>query len=275
MGDKPLRDFPSQLPAQGSYNPARFSRLSAIEDRHFWFRARNKVITAVVNQITTELSPGYRVLEVGCGTGNVLRFLEQLCPSGLVVGLDLFAQGLQYARQRVSCPLVQGEIHNLPFGAKFDLIALLDVLEHLHDDDRVLRDLYAMLAPTGALLLTVPAHPSLWSYHDEVAYHRRRYELITLENKLTDLGYRVEYITQMMMTIFPLAWLIRRLQKLIGKRLLNNGPHAPDIASNELRIIPIINEFLTLSLNQEIHVMARRRQLPIGTSLLVVARRKG
>ena len=89
-----------------SYDRAYFEPLFAIEDRHFWFRTRNKVIATVVSQITANLVPGYRVLEVGCGTANVLRVLEQACPHGMVMGMDLFSEGLQYARRRTTCPLV-------------------------------------------------------------------------------------------------------------------------------------------------------------------------
>lgn len=263
-----------QASIQDSYNPTRFTRLYAVEDRHFWFRVRNQVIMTVASQIVSNLTPGYRVLEVGCGTGNVLRFLEQGCSDGLVIGLDLFGQGLHYARQRVSCHLVQGDIHRLPFSERFDLIGVFDVLEHLQDDMGVLHDLRLALAPTGALLLTVPAHPSLWSYHDDVAHHCRRYEPTTLEDKLRHAGFRVEYITQYMMSTFPLTWLIRRLQKLVVKLSPNNSHPASDIAAYELRIIPVLNNLLAFLLNREVSIIARRYHLPIGTSLLAVARKE-
>ena len=267
-------ELPDQLFSQDSYNPTRFTRLFAIEDRHFWFRTRNRIISTLVSQIIADFNPGYRVLEVGCGTGNVLRFLEGACPHGSVIGLDLFAQGLQYARRRVSCSLVQADLYNLPFGKKFELIGLFDVLEHFDDDWQVLHDLSLNLAPRGVLVLTVPAYSSLWSYHDEVAYHRRRYELTSLEKRLSYSGYQIEYITLYMMSIFPLIWLVRRLQRLIGQRLLReNRRH--HIASNELRVLPVINELLILLLDWEIQAIACRRQLPIGTSLMAVARKAG
>lgn len=72
--------------------------------------------------MTSMLAPGYRVLELRCETGNVLRILERVCPSGIVVGMDLFAEGLQQARARISCLLVQGDVRALPFEIQFDLI---------------------------------------------------------------------------------------------------------------------------------------------------------
>ena len=95
-----------QVPSHQSYDPAYFKELFEVEDRHFWFRARNRMISVVVKQILSDPAESYKILEIGCGTGNVLRILDQACPAGMVIGADLFAQGLQYARQRTTCPLV-------------------------------------------------------------------------------------------------------------------------------------------------------------------------
>ena len=94
--------------------PPDFAELFAAERRHFWFRARNKLLSAVVRQLVADLADGYRLLEVGCGTGNVLRALEQVCTRGNVIGLDLYPQGLHLAGQRSDCPLVAADIHHLP-----------------------------------------------------------------------------------------------------------------------------------------------------------------
>src|SRR5882672_9147751 len=129
----------------GGYDPVFFAGLCAVEDRHFWFRARNQVISALTSQAVATLSPGYRVLEVGCGDGNVLRFLERACPTGEVVGMDLYSEGLKYARTRTSCHLVQGDASRSPFGKRFQVIGIFDVLEHLPDDERILRDIWELL----------------------------------------------------------------------------------------------------------------------------------
>lgn len=257
-----------------SYDRAYFEPLFAIEDRHFWFRARNRVIATVIGQITANLVPGYRVLEVGCGTGNVLRVLEKGCKNGVVIGMDLFSEGLQYARRRTNCPLVQGDIHAPPFLTQFDLIGLFDVLEHLPDDMRMLHHLHTMLEKDGVLLLTVPAHPSLWSYFDEASCHCRRYTLTELEGKLEHVGYQVEYMTQYMASIFPMLWLGRRLKSLINRRPGGIADRINVSTRAELRITPVANGLLAFLLAQEARVIARRRRLLIGTSLLAIARKE-
>jgi SAM-dependent methyltransferase len=134
-----------------TYDPAFFARLFAIEDRQFWFRTRNEVIATLGRQITANLPAGYAVLEVGCGTGNVLRVLEEICSRGTVIGLDQSDEGIEFSRRRTGCPLLVGDVRSLPFDTKFDLIGLFDVLEHIPDDAQALRDLNALLQPRAAL----------------------------------------------------------------------------------------------------------------------------
>lgn len=255
-----------------TYNSEYFAKLAEIEHEHFWFRARNRVIAALVRQVTETLPAGFRVLEVGCGTGNVLQVIEQACPRGLVVGMDLYAEGLRFARRRTSCLLVQGDIHKLPFRSPFDVIGAFDVLEHLPDDHRVLRDLRAILAPGGALLLTVPAHASLWSYFDEASHHCRRYSREELHARLVETGYQVEFLSEFMSSIYPLVWLGRRLAARFRKPRESGAAIHDELATSELRVIPGLNGVLSFLLGQEARVLARRRRLPLGTSLVAVAR---
>jgi 2-polyprenyl-3-methyl-5-hydroxy-6-metoxy-1,4-benzoquinol methylase len=112
----------------------------------------------------------------------VLRFLEKSCPGGRVTGMDLHGEGLKYARRRVQCPLVQGDVSFPPFGKTFHVVGTFDVIEHIPDDRHILRDLWKLLDHRGTLLLTVPAHPYLWSYFDEAAGHCCRYRLNELRN---------------------------------------------------------------------------------------------
>ena len=254
------------------YDPVYFAQLSAIESRHFWFRARNRIIADVLRR-TGLARTGARVLEAGCGTGNVLAVLERTLPGGTVVGMDAFVEGLRIARLRTACPVVQGDINHPPFRPSFDLIALLDVLEHLEDDTGVLETLRALLKPGGALLLTVPARRSLWSYFDEAGHHRRRYESDELERKLVAAGYRVEYLSHFMLPLFPIVWLGRRLHALAGQDPRGRGRDPRQLTSAELRVVPVLNEILAWVLALEAFFVRRRRRLPVGTSLIAVARR--
>jgi SAM-dependent methyltransferase len=251
--------------------PPEIAQLFVAEDRHFWFQARNRVLARVVSQLVEGLADGFRVLEVGCGNGNVLRVLEDVCTRGEVIGADLMPQRLQFARRRTRCRLIQADLHELPFEQPFDLIGLFDVLEHLPDDRRALVDLKSALSPEGALVLTVPAHMALWSYADTFAGHYRRYSPTQLKRALTEAGFQVDYLTQFMMVLTPLMWLARRMAAL-WKRTGAVAESQRELVVKELRTVPVVNGVLRYLLEREAPLIARRRRLPIGASLLAIAR---
>lgn len=251
------------------YDPSFYEALFAIEDQHFWFQARNRIIETLVRQIVEDWEPGYRVLEVGCGTGAVLQTLEKTCHPNAVIGMDLFGEVLQFARRRTSCELMQADLNQVSFETPFNLIGTFDVLEHIPDDLRALRDIHRLLAPDGVLLLTVPAHTTLWSYFDEASRHQRRYSRAELETRLNDAGFQIEYITQFMALLFPLMWIGRRLA---ARRPKKSSAH--DLAADDLRIMPGVNGFLKFLLSQEAHLIGRRYHLPIGTSWIALARKR-
>jgi SAM-dependent methyltransferase len=251
----------------GGYDPGLYDALYRAEDWHFWFRARNQVISVMASQVVAGLAPGYRVLELGCGNGNVIRFLQASCSGGIVVGMDLFGEGLGYARRRGASRLVQGDVALAPFGKQFHLIGMFDVLEHISDDRAALRQVFDLLERGGTLLLTVPAHRELWSYFDEVSRHCRRYEVGELSARLREAGYHIDYLTQFMMPLYPLMWLSRRAAA---------GEQHPDASASikkELQVNPVVNRALTLTLAVERRWLAKRWPLPMGTSLLAVARK--
>ena len=254
---------------KSGYDPAFFAELLAAEDRHFWFRARNYLIATLASRIVRRLPQGYRVLEVGCGNGNVLRHLARVCRGATVVGMDLFAGGLRCARDRAGCPVVQGNAGCAPFGVQFDLVGIFDVLEHTEDDMQVLRDLHGLLAPGGVLLLTVPSGKVFWSYFDEIAHHCRRYELPELAEKLRQAGFEIELATHFMAAIYPLVRGARHF------RMLGRGRELDPVATlrSEFRIFPVVNGLLTLVLLAAAAWVSRGNRLPFGTSLIVVARR--
>ena len=252
---------------RGGYDPRHYEQLAAVEDRHFWFTGRLRAIEATIAPLVTMLPGGCRVLEVGCGTGQVLQMLERLCPHGLVVGMDLLREGLPHARRRTAGRIVQGSSTVSPFSAPFDLIGLFDVVEHIDDDEDFLRRTGALLAPGGRLVVTVPAYRRLWSAVDERALHCRRYEHEELRMRLAGAGFVVEYLTPFLTTLYPLMRV---------SRVLSRWRDTGDPMRQELRVVPGLNGILEVLLALEARwLLARRRRLPVGTSLIAVARKDG
>jgi SAM-dependent methyltransferase len=249
-----------------------FHLLFRAEGRHFWFRARNAVLERMVRRLTRDWAPGYRVLEVGCGNGNVLQMLERVCVGGEVTGAELYEQGVEYARRRVRCRVVQADLYHLPFSEPFHLVGMFDVLEHLPDDAGALQALREAISEEGRLIVSVPAYMALWSHTDEIAGHQRRYTPAQLHAVLTRSGWDVEYLSPFMMPLIPFLWLGRRLAAVCNR--LRSHDRVVDqwtLATSELKVVPVVNQVLYGMLATERPWLAAGGRLPVGTSLLAIA----
>lgn len=245
----------------GGYDQSLFERLAAIEDDSFWFRSRNRLIVALTSQLSRS---GEEFLEVGCGTGYVLRALAREC--GLrVTGSELFPEGLRYARVRVpEAELVELDAREMPYREDFDLAGAFDVLEHVDDDLGVLRGMHRALRPGGRLLLTVPQHPSLWSDADELAHHVRRYRRRELVGRVEEAGFEVLRTTSFVASLLP-AMAAARWRQRLSRR--------PYDAAAELVPSGPVNRGLESLLGLECALIRRGVNLPAGGSLVLCARR--
>jgi 2-polyprenyl-3-methyl-5-hydroxy-6-metoxy-1,4-benzoquinol methylase len=184
---------------------AMYHSFLAAERRHWWFRARREILVALARRW---VPPGGRVLDLGCGTGF---FLEALAGTHEVRGLDASPLAVAMSRVRGLAGVAEGTAEDLSAVAdeRFDLVTLLDVIEHLDDDLGALRRARALLKPGGRLLVTVPAYPALWSYHDERNRHRRRYRRTPLRNLCATAGLTAVHATHFNAALLPLAWAAR------------------------------------------------------------------
>jgi len=254
-----------------NYDPQFFAKIVKVEDRHFWYQARNAVITTIVKGVVRDLSSQFRVMEVGCGTGVVLRELARMCGREHVIGLELFPEAVAFARARTGCHVFVADILSPPSElGQFDVVCIFDVLEHLPDQQRTMRALAKVLKPNGMVIVTVPAHASLWSYFDVAGRHCRRYEGASLSGVLEDAGFTVRYMSEFMMALYPLMWLLRRIN---GRKALTPEQAAAK-ASSELKVVPIVNSVLKLLLAWEPLALKLGMTIPIGTSLLAVAEKR-
>jgi 2-polyprenyl-3-methyl-5-hydroxy-6-metoxy-1,4-benzoquinol methylase len=249
-----------------AYDAAGIQLLLDVEDRHFWFRARNEIIAGLVDPPIRSLPNGFRVLEVGCGSGNVLRVLKRsVAGRGSVEGLEISGPAAEAARARTGLLVTEGYLADLAPSAPYDVVAAFDVLEHIRDEAAVLTEMRARISDTGRVILTVPAHPSLWSAFDVASEHMRRYTPASLTRALNTAGFKVEYLSYFMSLLFAPMWLRRRY--------LTVRRQDPVVAyDSEFSIIPVINQVAYEILRRESHIVRARRHLPIGTSLAVIAR---
>ena len=203
--------------------------IAGIEDRHFWFRARNRVILETMRRVMGPMA-GRCALDVGCGTGFVLAALEA---EGLDAGgIDMHRTSLLRARARIRGPLVWSNAAALPFFPDFDIVTLCDVIEHAEADCGVLQEAAGVLAPNGFLVVTVPAGPHLWTSYDEASGHKRRYDRAGLADVLERSGFRVRYLGYF--NCLPL--LAQVLHRTLRSK--KSAPDRVDIVRKALRVPP-------------------------------------
>jgi SAM-dependent methyltransferase len=206
------------------------------------------------------------LLEIGCGTGFVLRGLRQAAPHLRLFGADLYSDSLNFAARRApDADLFQMDARAIPFAAAFDVIGAFDVIEHIEEDTAVLAQMHRSLRPGGGLMLTVPQHPALWSRMDTISYHKRRYTRRELVAKVEAAGFGVDYVTSFVMLLLP-AMLLARLIR--HRRRAQFNPLA------EFTINPALNRLLAAVMALEGWLLQAGMRFPAGGSLLLVAHKR-
>jgi SAM-dependent methyltransferase len=213
------------------------------------------------------------ILDLGCGTGLILKGIERLYPNASVYGGDLFPEALVLASKRLErTSLFLTDISALPFEREFDLIGIFDVLEHIEEDEAVLREINRALVPGGGLMVTVPQHPYLWSRQDEHSLHIRRYRAEELNAKMLNCGFRIISETSFVSMLLPFLALSRflkgRMRQLPFSKCEKNDPMA------ELKIPRWLNRLLDKVMSVELSIIEGGGRFHAGGSLFVAAVKK-
>ncbi len=227
------------------------------DERHWWLVGRRVVLQSVLR---ATIPPGaLSLVEIGCGGGSFLPIAAEF---GRVVGIEASPEFLEVARRRGFTVLEGSLPDRIPLAAgSCDVALLFDVLEHIEDDREALRAVAGLLKPGGLVICTVPAYQWLWSSHDEVLGHRRRYTARGLRRLAGEAGLRPLRVTYFnALLALPIA----------GFRLLRRRRHARD--HDLTRVPPFLNALLTRIFSSESGWL-RRANFPFGVSVLMVARR--
>ena len=193
-----------------------YDRMAELDATHWWYRARREVLAALIER-KVPLPETARILEIGCGTGHNLAMLGRF---GTVDALEMDGAARAVASKRLGRRVGDARLPELPGVPErhYDLIALLDVLEHVEDDRAALRSIAGRLKPGGRILLTVPAFQWMWSAHDVVNHHHRRYSRSGLRAAAADAGLRVEHLSWFNSLLFPIAAAARLAGRVTGKQ---------------------------------------------------------
>ena len=236
-----------------------FDRMAELDQHHWWFIARRRILETLIRRVARP-GPEAKILEVGCGTGHNLAMLGRF---GSVDASELDPSARALSSKRLGKTVEEARLPDLGMFQRnaYDLVALLDVLEHVPDDVASLRAIHRRLKPGGALLLTVPSAPWMWSAHDVAHHHFRRYSKAHLSRVIRDAGFEVQLLSHFNTLLYPPIALAR----IVGK--LTRSKSADDKLPGSL-----VNRLLERVFGLEAGLIGRL-PMPVGVSLVAVLRR--
>ena len=199
---------------------------------YWWAKSRRELVVKLWKRYRNHDCPNPRILDAGCGTGELLKMLE---PEGQVFGLDCDPEALFFCKERglsrVEAMDLESESLEKRYPHGMDLITALDVLEHIESDVSVLKSIWETLHPRGLFIFTVPASPCLWSRKDVDLGHRRRYTLQQISRLLSSDRWKIHKLSYFVFFLSPLLWIGLRLKSkgwIQSPWLEAKMPHYPD-----------------------------------------------
>ena len=236
-----------------------YEQMAKLDGSHWWFTARRRILDGLIERVVRPPKDA-RILELGAGTGHNLAMLSRF---GTVEASELDPIARELASERLGREVKEAALPDLSMfpADSYDLIALLDVLEHVPDDKGSLASIMTRLKPGAALLLTVPANPWMWSAHDIAHHHHRRYRKGEIEKLARDAGYQIELLSPFNSLLFPPIAAVRVLGKLTGKD-----------DSDDAMPGALVNKTLDTVFGLERSLIGRV-PMPFGVSLVAVLRR--
>lgn len=236
-----------------------YERMAELDSTHWWFVARRRILKSVIGRALGN-GRDRRILEIGCGTGHNLAMLSEF---GRVEASELDDKARDLAAKRLGRSVEAAALPDLSaFPADtYDLVALLDVLEHVEEDEASLDAIRCRLKPGGKLVVTVPANRWMWSAHDVAHHHHRRYRRDEIRRLAEKAGFEVELLSPFNTLLFPLVAAARIAGRLTGRESADDAlPPKP------------VNALLRTIFSLETPLVGRV-PMPFGVSLLAVLRR--
>jgi len=239
-------------------NPDEYTKMFELEDQYWWFVGRRRLALNLLRHHVNVSNPD--VLDLGCGTGVVLRELSSWARP---TGLDMSELALGYCTKRSLSRLILGDGAKLPIAAcKVDAIIGLDIFEHIEDDSAAFAEAYRVLRPGGILVLSVPAFRSLWGPHDIALMHFRRYRAKEVRARLEKAGFVIRRTSYSVFFLFPIVVVWRFFEKQKKGKAKASLVSVPKWA----------NRLLIGLQNLETSIISRF-DLPWGSSVIAVAQR--
>lgn len=249
--DASSRDFPEQW-------------YDAASEDHFWMEWRARVLSEHLLRVGLDPMAALSAFDIGCGHGAVQRQLTR-STAWIVDGCDLNDRAISRNTGHRGFTLRYNIFDKSPdLRERYDIVFLLDVIEHVKDPVAFLNAAAYYLKPTGVVVINVPSVPSLASAYDKAVGHLRRYTKSSLRRDVRDAGLETIMITYWGMSLLPLLALRKLMLSFIRpKNIIARGLNPPG---------KLADKILRMAMTAE---LAITHDAPWGTSLLVIARTTG
>lgn len=231
-----------------------------VQKKHWWFITRKNIVLDFIDRYLVRGNQK-KVLDIGCGSGLMLNALEEV---GQTYGMDVSDEAIGFSKEIFNGRVEKGALPDqLPYQpAFFDLVTALDVIEHIDNDVDSIGAIHSLLVPGGKCVFTVPAYMFLWSPHDDVNQHKRRYTLPELNEKLVQAGFTVEKISYYNTLLFPVVFLVRMLNNVLKRDGASDLDMPGTMVNFMLKKVFGIEKYLLRFIN-----------LPFGVSVIAVVRK--
>ena len=239
-----------------------FRKMYELEEANWWFAGKRKLIFSFLRKFYTNKGAGRKILDVGCGTGIILKEFSRY---GQAFGIELSGLALKFCRMRGLKNVRKGSALKIPFNSGyFDIIGCFDVLYHrnVKDDAKALGEIARVCKKNGRLFITDSAFKFLSGRHDAASHARTRYTAEELRQKLEDAGFEIEKITYYNFFLFPFVFLMRKMSIV-----LDTGKNT-DIKKENF----LINSLLKCMMSIE-RTLLKAVNFPFGVSLFCIAKK--
>lgn len=235
-----------------------------LEREHWWFKARSRIIASHAAELVEGITYP-EILNVGVATGATSGMLEKY---GKVTSLEYDKDCCQFLKEQLDFDVIQGSVTELPFeNASFDLVCAFDVIEHVEDDSRALEEMVRVCKPGGKIMVTVPAFMSLWSEHDEINHHFRRYTESSLKDLFAENKEgKINFISYFNAILFLPIYIARRVSNLLSSKKHEKADLQSDFSKFKTGML---NSILYKIFLAENFLLKKRKTFPAGVSILL------
>jgi len=236
-----------------------YAKAYQLEEKNWWYAARRSLVLGLLEKYSCVKNP--LVLDLGCGCGKTIEALRRA--GAKCTGVDFSSEAISFCGQR-SINAKKMDVLDIIFEDRFDVVIALDLLEHVENDQLLAEKMFKALKPEGVLLVSVPAFNFLWSHHDTICHHKRRYRRKQLCCLLKKAGFEEKFSSYWNFSFFSPSAALK-----IGKRILLKKSSKSDLFNAPAPINSAMNFILGL----ENALITTGISMPFGTSVFCVAKK--